>query len=207
LALLRWSCGILQRQPQLRESYCIFTLNPCHAVSPQPTAMPTTVAMTQTSIAPPNVRLAPACVFAGAETQASTRNVASRGKPRAHNNEKAAMGARVEARPVANQVKPATGKAKVHCDRLGCSRQLDLLTLAYTPKQASQRLNLRSLSLAPVAPLYSYHVYYNRLSLLPKSRPPPRPPCTSRRRSGHPHLSPSGRRCPPRLRVTGRGMV
>jgi len=169
--------------------------------------MTTTVAMTQTSIAPPIVKRTPALTFAGAEIQVSTRNVASRGKPHAHNNEKAAMGARVEARPVANRVKPATGKAKVHCDRLGCSRQLDLLTLACTPKQASQRLNLRSLSLAPVAPVYSYHVYYNRLSLLPKSRPPPRP-CTSRRRSGLLHLSPRGPRCPPpRLRVTGCGMV
>ena len=178
-------------------------MNPCHAVSPQPTAMPTAVAKTQTSIAPPIVKRVPALAFAGTETQASTREVASRGKPRAHNNEKA----RVEARPVANRVKPATGKAKVHCDRLSCSSQLDLLTLAYTQRQVSQRLCLRSMSLTPVAPVSCYHVYCDRLSLLPKFRPPPRP-CTSRRRSGLLHLSPRGPRCPPpRLRVTGRGAV
>ena len=94
--------------------------------------MPTTVAKTQTSIAPPNVKRAPALTFAGTEIQASTRNVVSRGKPRAHNYEKAAMGARVEAHPVANRVKPATGKAKVHCNRLSCRSQVHLLTLAYS---------------------------------------------------------------------------
>jgi len=99
--------------------------------------MPTTDAMTQTFIAPSNVKRAPACVFAGAETQVSTCNVASRGKPRAHNNEKAAMGAWVEARPVANQVKSATGKAKVHCNRLGCSSQVNLLILTLRSRPAT----------------------------------------------------------------------